>query len=77
MKLIWTAKHWALTMLPAVAWLLSELANAGVMVTLGRAIVHLRSQGRSSVPVPSLMSRDDLLALSAASPALSSVSRRV
>jgi hypothetical protein len=76
MRILWTAKHWALTVLPVVVWLLSELANAGVMVTLGRAIVHLRSQPRNS-PIPSLMSREDLLAVSAASPALSSVSRRI
>jgi hypothetical protein len=76
MRILWTAKHWALTILPVVAWLLSEMANAGVMVTLGRAIVHLRSQHRNA-PVPSLMSREDLLAVSAASPALSSISRHI
>jgi hypothetical protein len=76
MRILRTAKRRLQTglplLLPMLAWLLSELANAGVMVTLGRAIAQLRSNQRTAA-VPGLVSRQDLAAVS---PALSSVSRR-
>jgi hypothetical protein len=57
-------------LLPMLAWLLSELANAGVMVTLGRAIVQLRGNSRNA-PVPGLMSRQDLTAVSSSQVSIS------